>query len=121
AKDGKAEAGLRSSSRTVENEFGLEELQDGEWIVFPAFNDNLEYTERIHAAYLMAGNKFNKVSVQAGIRAEYSDITTELTVTDVINHREYFDLFPSLNFGYELSKDKTLQLSYSKRINRPHF
>jgi outer membrane receptor protein involved in Fe transport len=121
SKDGKAEAGLRSATRIVDNEYSLEELQDDEWVVFPAFNNNLLYTERIHAGYIMAGNKFNKFSVQAGLRGEYSDITTELTETDDINHREYFDLFPSVNLGYEITQDKTLQLSYSKRINRPHF
>ncbi len=119
--DGKAEAGMRSASRTVDNEYALEELQNGEWVVFPAFNNNLLYTERIHAGYLMAGDKFNKFSVQAGVRGEYSDILTELTETHDRNARSYFDLFPSVNLGYEIEKDKTLQLSYSKRINRPHF
>lgn len=121
AKDGKAEAGLRTASRTVNNEYALEELQGGNWVVFPAFNNNLIYTEQIHAAYIMAGNKFNKVSLQAGLRGEYSDIKTELTETSEVNHREYFNLFPSVNLGYEINKNKTLQLSYSKRINRPHF
>lgn len=119
--DGKAEAGLRTSNRTVNNEYSLEELQGEDWVVFPAFDNNMIYTERIHAVYLMAGNKFNKFSIQAGLRAEYSDITTELTKTQNVNHREYLDLFPSVNFGYEIRKNRTLQLSYSKRINRPHF
>jgi outer membrane receptor protein involved in Fe transport len=96
-------------------------MQGDAWVVFPAFNNNLVYTERVHAGYLMAGNKFNKVSIQAGLRGEFSDITTELTETDEVNHREYFNLFPSVNLGFELTKDKTLQFSYSKRINRPHF
>ena len=119
--DGKFEAGLRSTARIVNNEYALEELQNGNWVVFPAFNNNLIYTERIHAAYLMAGNKFNKFSIQAGLRGEYSDITTELTETNDVNHREYLNLFPSVNLGYEIDRNKTLQLSYSKRINRPHF
>ena len=120
--DGKAEAGLRSTTRTVNNEYALERQQDeGTWTVLPAYNNNLLYTERIHAAYVMAGNKFNKVSVQAGLRGEYSDITTELTKTAEVNHREYFNLFPSVNLGYEINKNKTLQVSYSKRINRPNF
>lgn len=122
SKDGKAEAGLRTASRRVDNEYELEENQgDGNWVVFPAFNNNLMYTERIHAAYIMAGDKFNRISLQAGLRGEYSDITTELTESNEVNHREYFNLFPSVNLGYELTKNRTLQLSYSKRIHRPHF
>lgn len=119
--DGKAEAGLRTANRVVDNDYALEELQGTDWAVLPAFNNNLIYTERIHAAYLMAGNKFNRFSVQAGVRGEYSDIVTELTESHDVNARSYFDLFPSVNLGYEIRKNKTLQLSYSKRINRPHF
>lgn len=119
--DGRAEAGLRSTNRTVNNEYALEELQDERWVVFPAFNNNMIYTERVHAGYVMAGNKFDKLSIQAGLRGEYSDITTELTETDEVNQRDYFNLFPSINLGYEFDKNRTLQLSYSKRINRPHF
>lgn len=120
--DGKAEAGLRTTTRTIDNKYSLEELNpEGTWEVFPAFNDNLIYTEKIHAGYIMAGNKFNKLSIQAGLRGEYSDIRTELTETGDINPRKYFNLFPSVNLGYEINKNKTLQLSYSKRINRPHF
>lgn len=119
---GKAEAGLRSTTRIVENDYSLEEQDtNGDWVPFPAFNNNMIYTERIHAAYVMAGNKFNRVSLQAGVRTEYSDITTELVVSDHRNHREYLDFFPSVNFGYEITRDKTWQLSYSRRINRPRF
>ena len=120
--NGKFEAGVRSTAREVNNEYAFEQLDaEGNWQVFPAFNNNLIYNETIHAGYLMAGNKYGKFSVQAGLRGEYSDIRTELTETNETNPREYFNVFPSLNLGYELNKNKTLQLSYSKRINRPHF
>lgn len=120
--EGKFETGVRSTWREVGNEYSFEQLgTDGNWEVFPAFNNNLNYTERVHAGYAMAGNKFDKLSVQAGLRGEYSDITTELTETNESNPRQYFNVFPSLNLGYEITKNKTLQLSYSKRINRPNF
>lgn len=120
--DGKAETGFRSTNRKVDNDYGLEERDaNGNWVPFPMFNNNLVYTEHIHAAYLMAGKKINKLSIQAGVRGEYSDISTELTETNEINERDYFNLFPSVNFGYEVRKNRTWQLSYSKRINRPRF
>jgi outer membrane receptor protein involved in Fe transport len=122
SKDGKAEAGVRSNNRMVDNDYSLEEVDDqGNWVAFPAFNNNMIYTERIHAAYVMAGDKLKKLSVQAGLRGEYSDIRTELTATDTTNNRKYFNLFPSVNLGYEITKNKTWQLSYSRRINRPRF
>lgn len=121
-KQGKAEAGIRSTNRRVNNDYLLAgQDDDGNWVPFPAFNNNLIYTEHIHAGYVMSGKKFNRFSVQAGLRGEYSDIRTELTETKDINHRNYFNLFPSVNIGFEVQKNRTLQISYSKRISRPRF
>lgn len=122
SKEGKLETGLKSNIRIIKNEFALRQQDvEGAWITFPAFTNNLIYTERIHAAYLMASNKFNKLSVQGGVRGEYSDITTELTASDSINEQEYFNLFPSASISYAIRENRTLQLSYSYRISRPEF
>jgi outer membrane receptor protein involved in Fe transport len=122
AKNGKAEMGLKTASRIIRNEFSLQEQDtDGNWVSFPAFTNNLVYTERIHAAYLMASNRYRKLSVQAGLRGEYTDITTELTVTNEMNPRNYFNLFPSASLSYAIKENRTIQLSYSYRISRPDF
>jgi outer membrane receptor protein involved in Fe transport len=122
ASEFKFETGLKTATRLIENEYGLEQQDDsGDWFEYPAFNNNMMYTERIHAVYIMGGKKFDKLSTQAGLRGEYSDITTELTETKDVNHREYFNVFPSMNLGYEFKKDRTLQVSYSYRISRPGF
>lgn len=120
---GKVEAGIKTASRIIRNEYSLEQF-DGEgnnWFALPAFTNNMIYTERIHAVYLMASNKFNNVSLQGGLRGEYSDITTRLTVTNEENPRNYFNLFPSAGLSYKLKENNTLQLSYSYRISRPDF
>jgi outer membrane receptor protein involved in Fe transport len=122
SKEGKFETGLKTATRVIRNEFGLQELdKDGSWIVFPTFTNNLVYTERVHAAYLMGSNRFNKLSLQGGLRFEYSDIKTELTQTHEINPRQYFNFFPSASVSYAIRENKTLQFSYSYRISRPEF
>ncbi len=119
---GKWEAGVKSTGRVLHNDF-LVEQQEGEadWAVWSGFDNNLIYREKIHAAYLMAGNQFRKVSLQAGLRGEFSDITTELPEVAEVNQRRYFNLFPSAHLSYEMSKSKALQLSYSYRLSRPGF
>src|SRR4028119_2222311 len=69
----------------------------------------------------MGSKKVKRWGLQGGLRAELSDISTELTKTGEINPRSYFNLFPSANASYELNEDNTLQLSYSYRINRPEY
>jgi outer membrane receptor protein involved in Fe transport len=119
---GKWEAGVKSTARVLHNDFLVEQQQEDQgWSVLAGFNNNLFYREDIHAAYLMAGNQFDKVSLQAGLRGEFSDITTELPEAGQVNHRRYFNLFPSAHLSYELNKHKSLQLSYSYRLSRPGF
>jgi outer membrane receptor protein involved in Fe transport len=119
---GKWEAGVKSTSRILKNDFLVEEQEsDRDWSVLEGFDNNLIYRENIHAAYLMAGNSFQKVSLQTGLRGEFSDISTELPEEGQVNHRRYFNIFPSAHLSYELNKQKSLQLSYSYRLSRPGF
>ena len=121
-KEGTFETGLKSSLRTVINDYRVEQLNEaGEWQVLPAFDNLLEYQENIHAAYVMGGTKIDQFSFQLGLRAEYSDISTELVDTQEKNPREYLDLFPSVHLSYEIDKQQSFQLSYSRRISRPRF
>jgi outer membrane receptor protein involved in Fe transport len=118
----KIEAGVKGTRRLIGNDYSLEQQDDEmNWITFDAFTNNMEYTENISAAYGMFSTKLNKVSVQAGLRGELSDITTELLATGEKNEQNYFNVFPTAAFSYEFSKRNTLQLSYSRRISRPHF
>ena len=120
---GKFEAGVKTATRIINNDYGLN-AQDpisSEWIPIPQYTNNLVYTERIHAVYIMANNTFGKFSAQAGVRGELSDISTELKVGDITNLQNYFNIFPSAGLSYKLQEGKTLQLSYSYRINRPDF
>lgn len=119
--EGKFELGFRSSFRDIANDFDVEEVEDGQWIFLPGFTNEFLYNEDIHAAYAIFGNKYGRFSVQMGLRAEYSDIRTELLQTNEVNPRDYFNLFPSGHLNYELPAQNALQISYSRRINRPNF
>lgn len=121
SEEGKFEAGARATLRDIVNDFTVEEERTGGWEVLPRFNNTFKYKENIYAAYLQAGEKFGSISLQGGLRAEYSDIKTTLVNTNEENPREYLDWFPSAFFGYEINQDNTLQLSYSRRISRPRF
>ncbi|MFP5471105.1 MAG: TonB-dependent receptor domain-containing protein [Bacteroidia bacterium] len=118
--DKRFEAGARSSLRFIENAFTVEQLNDNnEFVAMPEFDDIMQYNENIHAAYSIFGNKVKTFSYQVGLRAEYSDITTNLVKSNQINPRDYINLFPSVHLSKELQKENSLQLSYSRRISRP--
>jgi outer membrane receptor protein involved in Fe transport len=121
-KDGKVETGFKTATRIIKNEYGLESFDpEADWIQIPEYTNYLTYTERIHAAYVMASNTFGKFSAQGGVRGELTDISTDLRDPYTKIPQNYFNLFPSASLSYKLQQNKTLQLSYSYRINRPDF
>lgn len=120
-KDGKLETGLRSTFRSISNDYLVEEYANDAWVVFPGLSNDFRYNENIHAGYLIYGNKKGKFSYQAGLRAEFSDVKTELLQTSEANDRNYLSLFPSMHVTYDLPAQNAVQLSYSRRLRRPGF
>jgi len=122
SKDHKLELGVRSSFRRINNDYLVEEENSlGVFESLEGLSNNFNYDEDVHAAYASYGNKHNAFSYQVGLRAEYSDVFTELEQTNELNPRSYFNLFPSAHINYQLSEENAVQLSYSRRINRPRF
>ncbi len=121
-KDGKFEVGLRTSFRDMINDFIVTERQaSGEYTVVQGLQNVFNYQENISAAYAILGSKVNKFSYQFGLRAELTDIQTELERTKEKNPRNYANLFPSAHFTYTITPDNSFQLSYSRRVRRPTY
>jgi outer membrane receptor protein involved in Fe transport len=119
---GRLETGFKSTLRLVDNDFLVEEETAPDvWEPLEGFNNQFIYTENIYAAYFTAGEQWGDFSAKVGLRMEYSDINTELVVTEEENPRAYVDFFPSAYLGYKIGEKNTLQLSYSRRLSRPSF
>lgn len=59
--------------------------------------------------------------MQAGLRIEHTALQTHQLVSDARGTRNYTYLFPSLHISRKFDTDNEVQLSYSRRINRPNF
>ncbi|MGV3504829.1 MAG: TonB-dependent receptor domain-containing protein [Adhaeribacter sp.] len=122
SEEGKLEAGLRSSSRDMTNNFSVsQQAGDGNWMDLDSLTNNFLYEENIHALYGILGNKVARFTYQLGLRAELTDVTTTLKKNNEVNPRDYSNLFPSGHLTYELPRDHALQLSYSRRVRRPQY
>ena len=86
-----------------------------------------EYKEQVAALYTSLGNEWGSWSGQVGLRAEMTDIMTNLKGyahdgTDSINGgKPYFDFFPSAHINYSINENNQFQVSYTRRIRRPGF
>ncbi len=120
-REGKLELGWRSSLRDMDNDFQVTTRTQGGWVPLPGLVNRFLYDERIHALYGTLGNQSGKLTYQAGLRAERTDLTTALLATDERHPRSYANLFPSAHLTYALPQDHAVQLSYSRRIRRPQY
>ena len=116
---GKLEAGLRTDTEWMDNSYFVEERQGGIWTPLPAYNDNFEYMENVNAAYLILGTEVGKFSGQIGLRAENTNIRTEIKSSGDINDQKYYNLFPSIFLNYAITEANSIQASYSRRLSRP--
>ncbi|HKZ36944.1 MAG TPA: TonB-dependent receptor, partial [Chryseolinea sp.] len=122
-KEGKFETGVRASFRDMVNDYVVvRQNEQGEFEALPELDNVFLYDENIQAVYGILGNKSNKLSYQAGLRAEWTDVKTTLKETpNGVNPRKYANLFPSAHLTLDLPKDNALQVSYSRRVRRPFY
>jgi ferric enterobactin receptor len=122
AKEGKLEAGIRSSFRDMTNDYTVTQRNDdGSWFKLPGLTNDFLYEENIQGAYGIVGNKMKRFSYQVGVRAEWTNVTTTLRNTNEVNQQKYNNIFPSVHVSYDLPQQNALQLSYSRRVRRPKY
>lgn len=112
------EFGIKSEIRKVSSDFLAEEQQENDWTIYQNIDNNLKYTETISSAYAQFSDKTGRFNYMLGLRTEL----TQISITDIKNtyddRKNYGKLFPTVNMSYKF-ETSTLQLNYSKRINRP--
>ena len=116
------EAGYRGNYRDIFNSFYLAERQDfpnGDLIPDDGLNNSFNYEEFVNAAYFQYGQKFNNISLLAGLRYEYTNIEIVQQTSTTNDERSYGNLFPTINLGYELEGGDSFTLGYNRRIRRP--
>jgi hypothetical protein len=84
-------------------------------------SNHFKYRERILAGYLSVSKKINRTALEAGIRIEHTDARGYTVKSDVNNRWNYLQFFPSISVGQEIGEDNKLNISISRRINRPQY
>ncbi|WP_194775243.1 TonB-dependent receptor [Pararhodonellum marinum] len=116
------EAGLKGSWVKSDNDLDLSR-SIGEEPFQPDPNSNqFIYHENVLAAYTSYKSKFSeKVSFQAGLRAEYSDILGNSVTLGEKNAQKYLDWFPTVSVQQKVSKDYQIIYNANRRITRPNY
>ncbi len=126
---GKLGYGLKTSFVTTDNTFDFfNDNASGVPVKILDRSNSFNYTENVNAAYINYNRQLNpKWSLQSGLRVEQTSSEGKLTRADGqvqddnTVKREYLDFFPSAALTWNLSKKNSLNLSFSRRIDRPTY
>jgi outer membrane receptor protein involved in Fe transport len=88
----------------------------------PAATSNYKNTDKVYAAYLSLSGAVKDFGYKVGLRAESSEYQgTLLNTNDKFSNKYPVSLFPSIFFSRKLKNKQELQMSVTRRINRPNF
>jgi ferric enterobactin receptor len=122
-KKSKLEAGLRTSIQNLNNDNNTYTLDgNGHSFLDSLGVSNYKSTSRVYAAYVNFTSGFGNFSYALGLRAESSNYTGKLINTGQPYKNNYpVSLFPSIFLSQKFKHDQEVQLSATRKVNRPGF
>lgn len=112
--------GIKVSDVETSNTFDFFKVENGVPVKSESQSNSVDYTEKTKAAYLNYNRAFGKkINVQAGLRLENTDY--EGIGKDTVFTNNYTELFPSAALTYTFTPKIGLNVTYSRRIDRPSY
>ena len=119
----KFETGFQSIIKSTNDDytFSTYDTLSNEFKNNPQIDNNFKYDQQIHSAYGIYSGEYKKFTFQAGVRVEEALTKgTLLTPTDTTFTYNYFNIYPSAFLTRKIDATQSIQLTYSRRVNRPN-
>ncbi|MFO7674683.1 MAG: outer membrane beta-barrel family protein [Lutibacter sp.] len=84
-------------------------------------NNNITYSDKVHAVFLDFENQGEKLYYGIGLRGEYEETTVAYQTLNTKQDKKYNDIFPSAAIMYNFDDVHNITLSYSRGIQRPGY
>ncbi|MCX6258684.1 MAG: TonB-dependent receptor [Bacteroidia bacterium] len=115
--------GFKSVIRSNDNNYIYNGFSFGnvnDWNMDSLMSNHFVYNEQIHSAYVIYSDAWSNLEYQLGLRFEEASTRAEQKTSDSTFTNNYFNVFPTLHLNYKLDENNSVQLSYSRRVNRPN-
>lgn len=119
---GKLELGYQFRKLMEKNDqyMSYYDIATNSWLVNTVYTNEVSLDRSINAIYATWGGDLGKYNYQLGLRTEYTNRVLSLKESGAKYLYDKLNLFPSGNISRKLKEDQQVQLSYSRRINRPN-
>jgi len=118
--DHKLEVGLKSIETHRDNLFSStsQDSLGAIWLPDSSLNTHFLFDEGVYSGYVTYSRKVGLLGFQGGLRLEQARTASDIFDGEPFVNT-YRSLFPSLHLSYTVAPQKDLQVSYSRRVNRP--
>jgi iron complex outermembrane recepter protein len=117
--------GTKYADVSTDNTFNQFRIESNQSTLDSTVSNRFLYQERTYAGYVNYNRAFGKkLNVQAGLRLETTDYSGDLRTlnnTDTMIAKTYTKLFPSAAVTYTFTDKVGLNMTYSRRIDRPSY
>lgn len=118
----KFEAGVKGVYRSINSDYTSNyfDFNSQSWIYNYLTSNNFKYKDQVYSAYANYGNTYKNFGYQLGLRLEQTFTKSQQLTTSENFEHNYFSVFPSIYLTQAISKSDEIQISYTRRINRPN-
>ena len=106
---------VQTGSRILQND-----IIDNNEVLNTNNTNNFMYDEKVYAAFLDYNYLQDKITINAGLRAEETRILG-LSSNTMDSNQNYLEVFPTVNIGYQFSKKLNSYITYKRSISRPDY
>jgi len=120
-KDTRLEGGYQGVLRETDDDYhyGIFDYDLQTFAEDTNLSNHFVYKENIHAVYAIFGKVWEKYSMNLGLRYELADTKSEQRTSDKTYTNNYSSFYPTVHLNRKFPKDQEVQISYSRRVNRP--
>jgi outer membrane receptor protein involved in Fe transport len=119
----KLETGTHVTMRNMEslNDYYSGTGSSSELLFDTTRSNAFTFSEDVFAAYVNFSGQIDKWGFSAGLRSEYAKAQPAVKGDTTSYLNDYFSLYPTAAISRKIQEGEEIQLTYSKRVNRPSF
>jgi outer membrane receptor protein involved in Fe transport len=118
---GRLEAGTKLQARRIPVTYTVKNGMQS--IIYPGLGDRSDWGEDIYAGYVNWVFESKKIDIEAGLRAEQTNVFYDLSPLNIYYPRNdsynYFKLYPNIRLSYKINQNNSLSVYFNKRVDRP--
>lgn len=121
-KEHSIEFGVKFTWTTTTNDIQFKNLSGTEYVFDSTKSNKFQYTENINALFSTWSKNWKKGwSTNLGLRIEQTNTNQRSYTLDKITKKHYVDFFPSVFIQKNIKDKHSINLNFSRKINRPDF